>query len=126
MAESKNENREMGKYRLVLIDRDDWAGVPHPDLIVARCTRHYKGPKTDEILGSFSWDNWEASTYCYNMEIARIVSEVIQNKSWSSLDELSALYSEALKIMANDKHRPYVYAMTFKGNWLKEVHNVDF
>ncbi len=123
MVESRDTDKQVGQHRPVLINCEKWLEADRPDLFVVRCTRHYKGLNTDEILGTFKWDEWEESAYSFNMEMARIVSEVIQDKSWGNLDELSTLYSEALKIMAEDKRRPYVYVMMFKGSWLTEVHH---
>ena len=122
MAKSNNENGKMAEHGPALIDSDAYLNLPPVDLFVVRCVR-YKGSRTDKILGTFSWAEWEESERCWKTEIARIVKEIIPDAHWHDYTSLSVLYSEAMRIMTNDKDIPFTYAMTFKGSWLTEVHH---
>lgn len=125
MAKSKDTDTEMVEHGPVLInpeDSDRWH--LKPDVIVVRCVRHYKGTRTDEILGTFTWDEWEESERLWTAEVARIVKEIIPDAHWHDYTGLSVLYSKAMKIMTEDISIPFTYVMTYKGSWLTEVHHV--
>jgi hypothetical protein len=113
----------VGEHKPVLTGHSEWFDKQQPDLVVVRCTRHYNGTKTDEILGTFKWDDWKGSAKCFDTEIARIVKEVIPDAHWHDYDGLSELYSKAMKIMMEDKSIPFTYAATFKADFLMEVHD---
>lgn len=123
MVESRDTDRQVDKHEPVLINRGAWVVFPAPDLLVVRCVRHFKGPKTDEVLGAFDWDEWDESEKLWTTEVARIVKEIIPDAHWHDYAGLSTLYSKAMEIMVNDASIPFTYVMTFQGSWLTKVHH---
>lgn len=119
MAQSGYEEHEMGKHEPVLSQNE--LGTDE-GVVVVKFSIESQSDRTEEILGIFSWSQWNEAGRCFDDAMAEIVGDVIPGALYSNYEELSELYSEALTIMVDNKDIPFTYVMLLRRKWLEEKH----